>query len=527
MKIVTGKEMAGIDKTTIEELGMPGPVLMENAARAACRAFVNYVGKEKKPGVVVLCGSGNNGGDGFCIARILSGWGFPVKVIFVGRIQSLKPDARLNFQLLEKYKVEVLSISNEQEVEDVKEMIGKADWIVDAIFGTGLSRQILGKTAKVLKISSQLSKKVMAVDIPSGINADNGEILGDVLKADLTVTFGLPKWGHFLFPGAGYIGKLEVADIGFPQYLVENDSLTGNITSADFVKSCLPTRKPDAHKGSCGRLAVIAGCKHFMGAAILSSKAALKSGTGYLTLFPPNYMEPYIKLAVPDIVTRGLTDMDGGFITTQASDIVLESLGAFDALAIGPGMGMKPTTGDFILDILEDNHLPVVIDADGLNHLALFDRLDRNPDAPWILTPHPGEAARLLKTDTGSILANPLESARSLAEKFNAVVVLKGANSLIVNPEGEVYVNPTGNPGMATLGMGDVLTGIISSLLARGVSPFKSAIAGVYIHGLAGDLVLEVLGEDGLTSSDVIEAIPKALLMIRRGLVEEKFMFLR
>jgi NAD(P)H-hydrate epimerase len=238
-------------------------------------------------------------------------------------------------------------------------------------------------------------------------------------------------------------------------------------------------------------------------------------------------MEPYIKLAVPDIVTRGLTDMDGGFITTQASDTVLESLPFFDALAIGPGLGGMATTRDFVIDILEDSKLPAVIDADGLNHLASCKDLERTSGVPWILTPHPGEAARLLDTTLSNVLSDPISAAQSLSDRYNAVVVLKGANTLTVNTDGTIFVNPTGNPGMATLGMGDVLTGIIASLLAAKVSPFNAAIAGVYIHGFAGDIAASSIGEESITSSDVIESVPKALVMIRQGLVHEKISTLR
>lgn len=527
MKIVKGQEMASIDNRTISELGVPGPVLMENAARALCRAFVEEIGTEEKPPVLVLCGSGNNGGDGFCIARILSGWGFPVTPVHIGRLQSLKPDARLNYELLKKYNIEVIPVNDDGDLVKFKTIADESVWIVDALFGTGLSRIILGMAAKVLAYCKDLGKKILAVDIPSGVNSDTGEVLGETLKADLTVTFGLPKWGHFLFPGAGFTGRLIVADIGFPAFLLKDDSIGGNLTSAEFVKSVLPQRPLNAHKGSCGKLAVVAGCKHFMGAGILASRSALRSGAGYVTLFPPNYMEPYIKLAVPDIVTRGLTDMDGGFITTQASDTVLESLSFFDALAIGPGLGGMATTRDFVIDVLEDNKLPVVIDADGLNHLASCKDLERNAGVPWILTPHPGEAAKLLDTTTDNILSDPVSAARTLSNRYNAVVVMKGANTLTVNPDGNIFVNPTGNPGMATLGMGDVLTGIIASLLARKVPPFHAAVAGVYIHGLAGDIAASCIGEESITSSDVIESIPRSLVMIRQGLVHEKISTLR
>jgi len=527
LKIATGREMAAIDRRTIKELGVPGAVLMENAARASCRALVEYLDEGEKPSFAVLCGSGNNGGDGFCIARILSGWGFPVTPVHIGRTQSLKPDAGLNYNLLKSYGLDIVSITGDADMEKLAEVVGGSTWIIDAIFGTGLSRQVLGIAGKTLKYCSGLSKKVMAVDIPSGINSDTGEILGEVIPADLTVTFGLPKWGHFIFPGAQFIGQLKVADIGFPPEMLRDDSIRGNLTTADYVRVHLPQRKLNAHKGSCGRLAVVGGSRHFIGAAILTSKAALRTGVGYVTLFTSNYMEPHIKSSIPDVVTFGLTDMDGGFITTQASDTVLDAIPANDALAIGPGLGRMSTTRDFVIDVLEENTIPVVIDADGLNNLCEYEDLKRNPQVPWIMTPHPGEAARLLGKSTKEVLVDPISAALSLVERYKAVVVLKGANSIIMDTDGKTFINPTGNPGMATMGTGDVLTGIISSLLAQGVPAFQAAVAGVYIHGLAGDTSASGIGEESIIASDLITHIPPALRMIREGKVTKKIKFLR
>lgn len=515
MKIVTGQQMARIDQKAIQELGVPGPVLMENAARALCRVFADTVSGGERPAVAVLCGSGNNGGDGFCAARILSGWNFQVFPVLVGRVQSLKPDARLNFELLEKYGIDVLQVHDEEHLAELEEILGKSEWVIDAIFGTGLSRPIKGIAGKVLSMVSDLDKKVLAVDIPSGVNSDTGEIPGNALRADLTVTFGLPKWGHVLFPGAECTGELVVADIGFPPGMMNDEEIKGEITTVELVKKHLPSRKLNAHKGNCGKLGIIAGCRHYLGAAILCAKAALKMGTGYITLLLPNYLEPVSKIALPDVVTLGLSDIDGGFITVQAVDVVLEHTRDKDAVALGPGLGRHATTRDFVRDFLEDNPVPLILDADGINNMAGFDEMERDMGVPWIITPHPGEAARLLNIPTERIVSNPLESARRLADKFHAVVVLKGARTLIVDYNGKVFVNSTGNPGMAVLGMGDVLTGMISSLSSRGVPPFEAAACGVYLHGLAGDLTAEELGMDSVTASDVVERIPRTLGIVR------------
>jgi NAD(P)H-hydrate epimerase len=517
VKIVTGSQMSEIDRQTIEEIGIPGTVLMENAARSFCRAFKEHDGFNRNTDILVVCGTGNNGGDGFCIARILSGWGYRVIPVLVGRVQSLKNDALLNFNILKKIGIEPVIIQDEPDVAIIPGLLEKSGWIIDALFGTGLTRPIVGIGAKVLKLLNEGKTRVAAVDIPSGINSDNGEILGEVLEAELTVTFGLPKWGHYLFPGAGYRGKLVVADIGFPSAKLTDESIPGNCTDSEFVRRCLPARALNAHKGTCGNLAIVAGCRHYLGAAVLTCKSALKTGTGYITLFLPNFLEPVVKGMLPDIVTNGLPDMEGGFITTQASSIVLKHINVRDALAIGPGLSIMPTTRDFIIDVLEEVTVPSVVDADGLNALAGQDNFERNRNVPWIMTPHPGEAAKLLNVPNNKVTDDPRGAAEALAERFNAVVVLKGAHSLIVSPDKKIFVNPTGNPGMAVMGMGDALTGIIASLLARKVPCFEAAIAGAYIHGLAGDIACREIGEDGLTPSDLTERIPEALRMLRKG----------
>lgn len=527
MKIVTGSDMADIDKHAIEEMGVPAPVLMENAARAVCRAFVYALQRGEKPVVVVISGSGNNGGDGFCAARILSCWGFKVFPVHVGRVQSLKSDAELNYKLLKEYGQEIISITSESDLDKLGEILENSDWLIDALFGTGLSRPIIGIAGKVIEKCRKFKGNVLAIDIPSGINSDTGKIMGVALPANLTVTFGLPKWGHFLFPGAGNIGKLVVADIGFPPEMLESESIRGNLTTSDYVRKHLPTRPLNAHKGNCGKLGVIAGCRHLLGAAVLTCKSALRTGAGYVTLLLPNYLEPLSKVAMPDIVTMGLTDMEGGFITTKAVDTALGHTRDKDAVAIGPGIGRAPSTRDFVIDFLEENKLPVVIDADGLNSLAMHDDLKRDPDVPWIMTPHPGEAARLMNKPTKKVLDDIIGTAKELVEKYNAVIVMKGANTLIMNTDGKIFVNPTGNPGMATMGMGDILTGIISTLVAQGVSPFIAAVSGVYIHGLAGDLSARDLGQDSIIASDLIMKIPEAIALIRGVKVTERIKILR
>lgn len=527
LKVVTGAEMSEIDNYTIETLGLPGAVLMENASRAVCRVFLSELAAGEKPAVTVICGSGNNGGDGFCTARILAGWGFTVFPVHVGRIQSLKDDAKLYYNLLKKIGVNIITIKEDKDFAELQNALLQSGWLIDALFGTGLSRSIMGSAAKVLKICSGFQGKVLAVDIPSGINSNSGEVLGDVLPAHVTVTFGYPKWGHFLFPGAEFRGRLVAADIGLAPDSPNKNLLKGNLISSSFVKSNLPIRRQNAHKNQCGRLAVIGGCRHYLGAAILACRAALKMGTGYVTLYLPNYLEPITKIALPDIVTTGLMDIDGGFITAQSSDYAIDYIKDKDVLAIGPGLGSHATTKDFVIDVLEENKLPAVIDADGLNSLAGCKDLYRDPKIPWIMTPHIGEAGRLLEIPSQKVLQDPLGSLEALVDKFKAIVLLKGAYTLIMNTDKQVFVNTTGNPGMAVMGMGDVLTGVVSSLLSQGVPPWEAAVSGAYIHGLAGDIASENLGQNSITASDVVEKIPEAVRQIIQDSVKEHVSFIK
>lgn len=521
MKVVTGSQMAEIDKKTIQEYGVLSLILMENAARAVCRTLIEQTGNLRPP-VAVLCSSGNNGGDGFCAARILKTWGFPVNLVHVGRSQTLKPDAEKNYKLARKYGLDVIQVREERELDKLVEAVDRSQWVIDALFGTGLSSPVRGIAAAALKKVSPMGKKCIAIDLPSGINSDTGEVLGDVIPADYTVTFGLPKWGHFIFPGAEFVGKLVVADIGFPSELINDPALKAELIPPEMVRQAVSPLPANSHKTTRGKLGVVGGSRNLLGAAIMTAQAALRTGSGYVQLYLPNFLEPTAKAAAPELVTRGLPDMNGGYLCSEATDMILQLLEKETAIAFGPGIGTLPFTRGFVLDFLEENKLPMVIDADGLNNLAKEENFTRNPEVPWILTPHPGEAARLLKTSTSEILKDPLGSLGEMVEKYQAVVLLKGANTLIMNTDGRIYINTTGNPVLSVIGTGDLLTGIIGSLLARGVEPFEAAAAGAYIHGLTGDLAAKLLAPEGITPPDMLTLIPEALQLIREEEPVEK-----
>lgn len=516
MKIATGGQMAAIDARTIQEMGVPGIVLMENAARAVCRAFLDLLDGGKPP-VLVLCGSGNNGGDGFAIARILHGWGFPVEIVHAGRPQTLKPDALANYEAARKFGVPLVSVREDKDLPLLKEALDNSRWIVDALFGTGLSKQVLGTPGKALEMCAASGKDCVAVDIPSGINSDNGRLMGPVIPARLTVTFGLPKWGHVIFPGAEYVGKLSVADIGFPPGLLMEDALTGSLASPEEVARLIPLRPLDAHKGSSGKLAVMGGSRNSLGAATLSARAALAAGCGYVRLYVPNILETVVKGMLPDVVTEGLPDLSGGYVKVDATEIMLERLNHQDALVLGPGLGLWESTCSAVADILEECKVPVVVDADAITALFTHSNLKRDPSVPWVMTPHAGEAGRLLGKHAEEVMEDPVGSARFLVDKFQAVVLLKGPNTIVMNTDWHVSVNTSGNPALAVMGTGDILSGIVGALLARGIPAFPAAVAGAYIHGLMGDMAAGELYPEGIAPSQFIPFIPRAMQAIRLG----------
>lgn len=523
MKVVTGSQMAAIDKQTIESLGMPSRVLMENAARAVCRTLVKYSELQRRHSVLVICGSGNNGGDGFCVARILHGWGFNVTIAHVGRSQTLKPDPEGNLNLAREYGVPVINVKEEGELEEFESKLKSCDWVVDALFGTGLSRQVVGIARKVLEMGEGYNKNCIAVDVPSGVDSDTGQMMGPVIPAKCTVTFGLPKIGQLIMPGASLCGKLVVADIGFPKNMLEDEKFRTELTTANMVRSFLKPRLMGMYKGTNGKLALVGGSRGTLGAIVMAAKSALASGCGYVRIYVPHLLETTAKSIAPDIVSEGLPDISGGYFKIDATDVVIQRTLINDAMVIGPGVGPWDFTHTMVVDVLEESKIPAVIDADGLTALAREEEVERDPTVPWVLTPHIGEAGRLLKKKNDQIASDPVGSAKELALKYKAVVVLKGPRTITASPDGRMYINTTGNPVLAVMGAGDLLSGIIGSLLARGLPDMEAAACGVYIHGLMGDVVAEMLHDEGVSPSEMIDYIPEAVRRIRECEVKENF----
>ena len=507
MKLATAAEMRELDRRTIEEYGIPGIVLMENAGRAVVSAIAHEWGPVEGKRYVIFCGKGNNGGDGLVIARRLHNMGAKVSVrLFSG---DMKGDAGINLNAARNMGIEIAPVSRDLSEENT--LAAHADVVIDAIFGTGLSSEVGEPHAGVMKMINSTARKVVAVDVPSGINSDDGKVMGVAVHADMTVTFGLPKRGLYLYPGAQAAGTIKTAEIGIPRAAIGNSAIGANLLTAAHVRGLLPKREPDSHKGTYGHLLIIAGSVGKTGAAVLAARAALRSGAGLVTLAVPESLNDIFEEKLTEEMTVPLPETDERSLSYAALDGILELLEGKTAVAIGPGISRNAHTGRLVRELLPKLNIPAVLDADALNILSEDETPLDSMTVPVILTPHPGEAGRLLGVPAVEVQMERPSSAAALAKAHNCTVVLKGARTLVASPDGSFYVNPTGNPGMATAGTGDVLTGVISSFLAQGLKAHDAALIGVYAHGYAGDRAMDVKGYAGLIAGDIIEALPSAI----------------
>lgn len=503
MKVVTADEMRTIDRIAIDDYGIPGPVLMERAGLAVA-VRVRELHKGKK--VTVLCGGGNNGGDGLVAARNLFNWGFTVSAIIFAKKDALSPDCASQYRIAKKMGVPV----EFRKALTQRDLHGAV--IVDAVFGTGLSRPVAPDIASAFAFVNGSGAPVVAVDIPSGVSSDTGEVLGEAIRADCTVTFGLPKRGHLLYPGADYAGRLFVEDIGFPVSLLHADSLSVETVDRGLVSGMLPIRHKDSYKGDYGHVLVIAGSRGKTGAALMTARACLRSGAGLVTLGVPESIAGIIQAGVTEEMVLPLPDDGAGMLSAGALDPVFAFITKkADVIAIGPGMGTSPDTETLMAELVRRATAPMVIDADGLNSLKGKKDIVKAAKAPLVLTPHPGEMARLLQHDA---IEDRIGTASAFSRETGAYLVLKGVPTVTASPEGQVFLNTSGNPGMATGGSGDVLTGVIAALLGQSMSPIEASVCGVFLHGLAGDRAAEAKGMQGLIASDIIAALPEAFMVL-------------
>lgn len=509
MKIALADEMKKIDKRAIEEYGVPEILLMENAGREVAAAFEEYLGGVSGKRICVLAGSGNNGGDAFVAARHLMNHGAQISIFLVGSPAHLTKSAALNRDIIIKMGVVVHVLETERDWDKLQVTLRFVDGVVDGILGTGFKGSLRDAAARVVRMVNGHGKPVVAVDIPTGVETDTGNASPEAIRADLTVTFGLPKFGHMIGAGETATGKLLVDDIGIPKALLEDDTIRQTYLDDVTVAPVLLPRPLDAHKGSCGRILVIAGSRGMTGAAALAASAVLRSGAGVSVLALPRSLQEMMAGKLTEVMTKPLPETDEGAIDIAALGEALALAEGFDVVLIGPGLGRTQETQKFVQDFCAAVKKPLILDADAI--YAFCGKTDAFKGFAFvpILTPHLGEMAHLLELSVDELRASLLDMTREAAREYHAVFVVKSECTIIVYPDGQAFLTSKGNSGMATAGAGDVLAGAVAGLMkqtAAGLAP----LAGVYIHGLAGDLAAKEKGY-GLIASDILENLPHAL----------------
>ncbi len=519
MYLVTADEMREMDNRTIDELGIPGLLLMENAGRGATDFFLEIFGKMHPMRVAVIAGRGNNGGDGFVMARYLSEKAIPITVFLLARKRDVKGDAATNLAFLDRLSIPVVEMPDAAAFTTQQSRLRHHNVYIDAILGTGLRSDVKGFFRDVISFMNETGTPIFCVDMPSGLNSDTGQPCGICIQGQASATFGYPKIAHVTHPGVNLTGTLKVVDIGIPSMIAKKVAPHQRLLRPAIARRGIVLRNPDAHKGATGHLLVVAGAAGKTGAAVMTTRAALRTGAGLVTLGAPAPLNPILETQLLEAMTLPVPENGQGIMDTLALHTVVDALNGKQCLAVGPGLGTAPGTKNLVCQLVSRTNVPMVIDADGLNCLA--DDLDRLKErhAPVVLTPHPGEMARLMKISTQEIQQDRIACARHLATTCGIHVVLKGAGTVIAHPDGMAYVNTTGNAGMASGGMGDVLTGMIAALITQGAPADAAARTGVYLHGAAADTVAKISGPFGYLAGDVIDAIPGQIntLVTARG----------
>ncbi len=522
MRILNAAQMREADRRTIDDIGIPPLVLMENAGRQAVAAMEAIFSDLSERQVAVLCGRGNNGGDGFVVARTLLQRDVDVSVFLMGRVADVRGDARINLEILGRLGLTVVEIADSQAWELHFSEVSDCTLIVDAIFGTGLNAPVSGLLESVIADVNASGIPVVAIDLPSGLSADSAEPIGPSIEAALTVTLAAPKLPLVLPPGEMRAGDIVIADIGIPSEVLDAvDGPRVDLLTRASMRELVTPRTSDSHKGDYGRVLIVAGSRGKTGAAHLAAIGALRSGAGLVTIATPAACQSVISAMAPEYMTERLGETDDG-LDPDGVDHVLDI--ARDVIALGPGLGQALGTREFIRQLVDRATMPLVIDADGLNAFADDpDRLAGREGRDVIITPHPGEMARLVGMSTDEVQSSRLEIARNFAVAHHVFVVLKGHRTLIATPDEKIFINPTGNPGMATGGTGDVLTGMIAAWLAQLLDAEAACKLAVYLHGLAGDLAEADEGEVAMTSADVAGHLGDAVLELtaRRKVVNK------
>ncbi|MBN1779515.1 NAD(P)H-hydrate dehydratase [bacterium] len=504
--LVTAAEMRELDRLAIEKHGIPGLVLMEHAAAAVAAAADDILEGKTDSRIALFCGKGNNGGDGLAAARLLDQMGYDLTVFVCADPQEIKGDARENYQVVKKLNLDICVLKKPEQLN----RIGEYDLLIDALLGTGIAGEVKGFLADVIEWMNGYGAPILAVDIPSGIHADTGQFEGMCIEADATVTFGAMKRGLVFSPARELTGEIEVADIGIPAQAMLSIPFLCRMADETDCRERLPVRPAFAHKGDFGKTAVIAGSPGMTGAAALTSLGALKAGCGLVILGCPEGLNDILEVKLTEVMTRALPETAKGTLSPGAWDSITELNQWADVLAVGPGLSRDSETAKTIQRIVHECHLPLVLDADGLNAFENRADLLKQHAGPLICTPHHGELARIAQCPVHEIDRDPVAAAGKWATELGCVLVLKGAPTVIGDPGGHIFVNSSGNSGMATGGSGDVLTGLITGLLAQGCSALDAAVCGVYLHGLAGDLAAEADSEPSILAGDILKHVGPA-----------------
>ena len=519
MKIVTSGEMRELERRA-SEIGLPSEALMENAGLAIAQEVQGQLGSTAQQQIIVLVGPGNNGGDGLVAARHLHDWGARVYIYLCAE----RGDDDLNYVIARERGIPCNKAINDKDLVNLENMLSSSDAVIDALFGTGKLRPIEGIYKEVLTRVREVKEaqpglKVIALDLPSGLDADTGAIDQSCVAADLTVTLGYPKLGLFSFPGRDLVGQLVIADIGIPPNLTQG--IATELITEDFVRATLPKRPRNANKGTFGRVLVCAGSLHYIGAAYLACEGAIRVGAGLVTLAVARSLQPILASKLTEVTYAPLPESEPGFIDSQASKLLHEWLDGYDVLLMGCGLSQHPSVMEFIrnslLEMPASLSPKLVLDADVLNAFAQTPGWWQRLSQSAILTPHPGEMARLSGLPIEEIEQARLRVAREKAALWGKTVVLKGAHTVVASPDGEAKISPTVNPGLASAGTGDVLSGAIAGLMAQGLSPLAAASCGVYLHGVAGEMVMAELGDAGMVASDLLPALPRAIKRMKEG----------
>jgi NAD(P)H-hydrate epimerase len=515
MKIVTAEQMRQIDRECVRR-GITVAALMENAGRAVAEEVKNALGDLKDRPILCLAGGGNNGGDGLVASRYLNDWGAKVVIYLCAP----RPEDDKNLKLVREHRISCIEAGEDKNLKKLDEFLLNAAVIIDALLGTGKMRPLEGVFKQVLEKATLAQQergvKIVAIDLPSGMDADSGDTDPACPHADITVTLGFPKLGMFNFPGAERVGKLKVVDIGIPEELAE--SVTTELITGKWAKTALPRRPLNANKGSFGRVLVAAGSLNYIGAAYLACQGAQRTGAGLVTLATAASLQPILAAKLTETTYLPLPEAHPGFISAEAGDVITRQSNQYDVLLIGCGLGQDPSTVEFVSSLILEKELPLpVLDADAINILPKIPEWWQWLTDDAILTPHPGEMARLCGLTIDEIQSDRLGITRQFAAEWHQTIVLKGAYTVIATTDGRCRVSPFANPGLASAGTGDVLAGVIAGLVAQGLTPFDAASLGVYLHGRAGETIKEKLGDAGMVASDLLPVLPSTIKQLKNG----------